>query len=90
MNDDNNIFLKYYAPLLSWNIQEDVSKGTEYESVKHIFCLHKNVILGLLLNKSKSVECEVSLIFFVANNNKLSSHVDQISEHINYTNQKII
>ena len=27
--------------------------------------------------------------FFVLNDKKLSSHIDQISEHINYSNQKI-
>ena len=29
------------------------------------------------------------MLFFVPNNKKLSSHMDQISEHINYSNHKI-
>ena len=44
--------------------------------------------MNLLLNKSKSFELQVSLLFFVINDTELSSHMAQISEHINSSNQK--
>ena len=40
MNDDVNVFRKYYEPLLSLNNQEDISTGTEFESKKRQFCCH--------------------------------------------------
>ena len=49
----------------------------------------KNIIFDLSLNKSKIFECQVSLLFLFLNDKKLSPHIDQISEHINYSNQKI-
>ena len=55
---------------------------------KRTFCFHKNIILDLLLKKSKNFEWQVSLLFFL-NNKKSSSHVDQISKHINSSNQNI-
>ena len=45
--------------------------------------------MDLLLKKPKSFECQVSLLFFVLNDEKLWSHIDQISKHINYPDQKI-
>ena len=45
--------------------------------------------MGLLLSKSKSFEWQILLLFFVLGDKKLSSHIDQISEQINYSNQKI-
>ena len=45
--------------------------------------------MDLLLNKSKSFEWWVSLLFLFINDTKLSSHVAQISEHINSSNRKI-
>ena len=45
--------------------------------------------MDVLLNKSKSFECQVSLLFFVIGNKKFSSHMDQISEHITSSNHKI-
>ena len=65
--------------LLSSN-HEDVSTGTEYDSEKQRVHHQNNVILDLLLNKSKSFEFQESLLCFVLNNKKLSSHMDQISE----------
>ena len=52
---------------LSSNIHEDVSIGTEYESEKCTVHCHKNVILGILLNKSKSFEWHLLFLFFVLN-----------------------
>ena len=46
------------------------------------------MIWYLLLNKSKGFEWWVSLLFFVLNDNKLSSHMAQISEHTNSPIQK--
>ena len=89
MNDDDNFIHKYYAPFLSSKNHEDVSSGSEYDSAKRIFCLNKTIILDLLLNKSNSFEWQVSLLFFVFNDKKMSSHMDHISEHINSSNQKI-
>ena len=34
MNDDDNVFHKYYAPLSFSNNQEDLSTGIEYKSTK--------------------------------------------------------
>ena len=50
---------------------------------------NKNIILDLLLNKSKSFEWKASLLFFVINDMKLLSHMYQISEKINSSNHKI-
>ena len=52
------------------------------------FFVIKNIILDVLLNKSKSFEWQVKLLFFVLNYNKLSPHMAQISEHIKSSNQK--
>ena len=57
------IFHKYYAPFLSSKNYEGVSTGIDYDSVEHIFCCHKNIILDLLLDKSKSLEWRISLFF---------------------------
>ena len=46
INYDDNFSMKYYAPFLWSNNHECVSAGTEYDSTKQIFFLHKNVILG--------------------------------------------
>ena len=46
-------------------------------------------LIDLLLNKSKSFGWQVSLLFFVLKEKKLSSHMAQISAHINSSNQKI-
>ena len=54
MNYDDNFIHKYYAPFLSSNNYEDVSSGSEYDSAKRRVCHNKNIILDLLLNKSKS------------------------------------
>ena len=50
---------------------------------------HLKTILDLLLNKSNSFECQVSMLFFFLNHKKLSSHMAQISEHINFSNKNI-
>ena len=54
INDNENCIHKYYAPFLSSNNSEDVSYGPVYDSVKQTVCRHENIILDLLLNKSKS------------------------------------
>ena len=86
MNYDENFIHKYYAPFLSSKNHEDVSSSSEYNSAKQTFCCHENIILDLLLKKPKSFEWWVSLLFFVLNDKKISSRMDQISEHINSSN----
>ena len=54
MNDDNNFIHKYYVPFLSSKNHADLSSGSEYDSAKRTVCHHKNIILDLILNKSKS------------------------------------
>ena len=66
--------------------REGVSSGPEYGSSKRTVRHHKKIILNLLLKKSKIFEWQVSLLFFVLDNKKLTSHMAQISEHINYLN----
>ena len=87
MNDDDNYMHKYYATFLSSKNHEDVSSGSEYDSVKLRFFCNKNIILNLLLNIF--FKWQVSLLFFVLNDNKLSSYMAQISKHINSSNHKI-
>ena len=66
MNDDNNYIRKYYASFLSSKNNEDVSLGSEYYSVEwRVYC-QKDIILNLLLNKSKSFELQVSLLFLLS------------------------
>ena len=55
MNDDENFIHKYYAPFLPSKSYEDVSSGSEYDSVKQ----RVRIILDLLLKKSKSFEWQV-------------------------------
>ena len=74
MNANGNFIHKYYAPFLSSNNNEDISSGSEYDSVKRRVRRHKNTILDLLLNKSNSFEYQVSM-FFSLNDKKLSSHM---------------
>ena len=59
MNDDETFIHKYYAPFLSSNNHEDVSSGSEYDSAKRRIRRNINIILDLLLNKSKSFEWQV-------------------------------
>ena len=89
MNDDTNDMHKYYAPFLSSNNHEGVYSGSEYDSRKRRVHRNKNIILDLLLNKSNSFECQVSLLFCVLDYKKMSSHMAHISEHINSSNHKI-
>ena len=88
-NNDENYMHKYYAPFLSSKNHEDLSSGLEYDSAKLRVRRNKHIILYLLLNKSKSFEWQVSLLFFILNENQLSSHMAQISENINSSNHKI-
>ena len=72
-----------------------------HEILMKIYLLYQNIIhqneefvilksiLNLLLNKPKSFVYQVSLLFFVLTDNKLSSNMDQISEHMNLSNHKI-
>ena len=90
MNDDENVIHNYYATFLPSKNNKGVSSGSEYDSAKRRVRRNKNIILDLLLNKSKSFEWQVPLLFFVINDTKLSSHMYQISEHINLSNKKIV
>ena len=47
---------KCYAPILPQKNNEDISSGSEYGSAKRRLRRNKNIILDLLLNKSKSFE----------------------------------
>ena len=60
--------------------QNMIQQNEEYVVIKAFY---------LLSNKSKSFEWQVPLLFFVINDTKQSSHMDQISEHINSSNHKI-
>ena len=51
MNDDENFIHKYYAPFLPSKNHEDISSGSEYDSVKRRVRCNKKIILDLLLNK---------------------------------------
>ena len=89
MKGYGNFIHKYYASFLSSKNHKDLFSVSEYDSDKWRVCRNENIILDVLLNKSKSFECQVSLLFFVIGNKKFSSHMDQISEHINSSNHKI-
>ena len=54
MKYDENFIYKYYTQFLSSKNNDDASSGSEYYSAKQIFYRNKNIILDLLLNKSKS------------------------------------
>ena len=54
INEDEIFIHKYYAPFLPSKNNEYVSSGSEYDSAKQIVRCNKNIILDLLLNKSKS------------------------------------
>ena len=88
MKNYDNFIHKYYAQFLSSKNHEDISSGSEYDSAKQRVHRNKNIILDLLPHKLKGFEWQVSLLFFVLYDNKLSSHMDQISEHINSSNHK--
>ena len=45
--------------------------------------------LDILLNKPKRFEWQISLLFFILNDKKLSPHMAQMSEHNNYPNNNI-
>ena len=63
INDDENSIHKYYVQFLLSNNNEDVSSISEYNSAKQRVSHNKKIILDLLLNKSKSFEWQVSLLF---------------------------
>ena len=88
INYNDNFIHKYYAPFLPSNNNEVVLSGSEYNSEKHRLRHNNNIFYYFLLNKSKSFEWQVSLLFFI-NDTTLSSHMSQISEHINSSNHKI-
>ena len=83
MNYYKNYIHKYYALFLLSKNHKDVSSGSEYDSAKKRVSRQKNNILDLLLNKSNIFEWNVSLLFFVLGDSKLSSHMGHIREHIN-------
>ena len=45
--------------------------------------------MDLLLNNPKSLNGRFPYCFFVLDDKELSPHIDQISEHIHYKNQKV-
>ena len=49
MNDYENYMHKYYAPFLSSNKHEDVSSGSEYDSVKQRVCCNKKHYFGFTI-----------------------------------------
>ena len=59
MNDDSNFINSYYAPFLSSENHDDVSSGSEYDSLKKRVRPNKNIILDLLLNKPNSFKWQV-------------------------------
>ena len=61
--------------------QNTIEKNEQFFVIKHCF--------GLLLNKSNIFEWQVLLLFFVFSDNKVSSHTDQISEHIDSSKHNI-
>ena len=84
MNDDETFIHKYYAPFLPSNNNEDVSSGSEFDSEKQILRCNKNIILDLLLDKSNIFKWQLSFLFFVLNNRKLSPYIAHISKQINF------
>ena len=84
MNDDENYIPKYSAQFLPSKNHEDVSSGSEYDPAKRRVRHNKNIILDLLLNKLKIFLMAGMIVIFVINYKKLSSHMAQISESINY------
>ena len=54
MDDNENFIHKYYASFLPSNNNEYVSSGSEYDLAKRRVSRNKNIIMDLLLNKSKS------------------------------------
>ena len=61
MNDDENFIHKYYAYLLPSNNHEDISSGSEYDASEQRVLHNKNIILDLLLNKSRGVKMQLPL-----------------------------
>ena len=55
MNDYDNSLHKYYAPFLSSKNHEDVFSGSEYDLAKKRVFPHKQIILDLIFNKSRSL-----------------------------------
>ena len=88
MNDDTNfpiniMHLFNHQMTMIMYLQEhkyDSSKTQSLSSYKYY--------IGFIIKEIKEFEWQVSLLFFVLNNKKLSQHMAQISERINYTNQK--
>ena len=68
-NHYDNYIHKYNSPFLSSKDNKDVSSGSEYDSEKYRVRRQKNLFWGILLKKSKSFECNLSLLFFVINKN---------------------
>ena len=83
------VFRKFYTPLLLSTNREGVPPRTDFELAKRLICRYKNVIIDSLLNIFLSFGWKVSLLFLVLNDKKLSSHIDQTSQHINIKNHKI-
>ena len=73
MIDDDNFIHKYYAPFLSSINHENVSFGSEYDLAKRRVCRHKNIILDLLLNQSKSLDWRV--YYFLLSTTRNCHHI---------------
>ena len=63
-------------------------KEYNLSSEKRRVCHHKNYILDLVLKKSRIFKIAFLYVIFCYEQNKLSSHMTQISQHINSTNEK--
>ena len=88
MNDDENFIHKYYAPFLQSKNNEDLSSRSEYDSSKLRVRRNKNIFIYYKKNQ-RVLNGKYHCYFFI-NDTKISSHMDQISEHINSSNQKFI
>ena len=87
MNYDEDCFHKSYA-LFILKEKRGCMFRIKILSDKQRVCYQKNIILDLLLKKSNSFKWNVSLLFFVFNINTLSSHMSQMSKHVNSSNHK--
>ena len=89
MNDYGNFIHKDYSPFLSSNNHEYVSSVSEYDSGKRIVCHNENKFSDLSLNKSKSFEWQVSLLFFSQRQEIFITYGSDYWQHINSSNHKI-
>ena len=73
-DDDNFTHHYYYAKFLSSMNHEDVSSGSEYVPAKRRVRHNKNIILDLLLNKSKIFQWQISLLLLFSTARNVSTY----------------